>query len=72
MTEYEKKLQELKAVMNLTDPESTEKKETLLRWLEENSDNDTNQASLDAFIENGIAEERKDISAILSRLAPSV
>lgn len=59
MTEYEKKLQELKAVMNLTDPESTEKKETLLRWLEANSDNDTNQASLDAFIENGIAEEKK-------------
>ena len=72
MTEYEKKLQELKTVMNLTDPESTEKKEILLRWLEENSDNDTNQASLDAFIENGIAEERKEISAILSRSAPSV
>ena len=26
MTEYEKKLQELKSIMNLTDPESTEKK----------------------------------------------
>lgn len=72
MTEYEKKLQELKAIMNLTDSESTEKKETLLRWLEENSNNDINQASLDAFIENGIAEERKEISTILSRLAPSV
>lgn len=72
MTEYEKKLQELKSIMNLTDPESTEKKEKLLRWLEANSDDDANQASLDAFIENGIAEERKDISAILSRLAPSV
>lgn len=31
MTEYEKKLQELKSIMNLTDPESTEKKERLLR-----------------------------------------
>lgn len=72
MTEYEKKLQELKSIMNLTDPKSTEKKEKLLRWLEANSDDDASQASLDAFIENGIAEERKDISAILSRLAPSV
>lgn len=34
MTEYEKKLQELKSIMNLTDPESMEKKERLLRWLE--------------------------------------
>uniref|UniRef100_UPI003FF04013 hypothetical protein n=1 Tax=Prevotella sp. TaxID=59823 RepID=UPI003FF04013 len=49
-----------------------EKKEGLLRWLEANSNDDTNQASLDAFIENGIAEERKEISTILSRLAPSV
>lgn len=72
MTEYEKKLQELKSIMNLTDPESMEKKERLLRWLEANSDDDVSQASLDAFIENGIAEERKEISAILSRLAPSV
>ena len=59
MTEYEKKLQELKSIMNLTDPESMEKKERLLLWLEVNSDNDENQAILDSFIEKGIAEEKE-------------
>lgn len=70
MTEYEKKLQELKSIMNLTDPESMEKKERLLLWLEVNSDNDENQAILDSFIEKGIAEEKEKIFE--PRLAPSV
>ena len=70
MTEYEKKLQELKSIMNMTDPESMEKKERLLLWLEVNSDNDENQAILDSFIEKGIAEEKEIIFE--PRLVPSV
>lgn len=64
MTEYEKKLQELKPIMALTDSESMNKKEMLLQWLEAHSDNDENQKILNAFIEKGLAEEKEDILAI--------
>ncbi len=68
MTEYEKKLQELKPIMGLEDPDSLAKKEELLQWIEAHSDSDENQASLNTFIDNGIAEEAKSIAALREQI----
>lgn len=68
MTEYEKKLQELKPIMGLTDPESLAKKEELLQWIEAHSDSDENQVALDSFIDQGIAEQEKSIDALRKQI----
>lgn len=67
MTEFEKKLQELKPLMALTDSESAARKESLLQWIEANSESDENQAALNSFIESGIGDSKASIEALRSQ-----
>lgn len=68
MNEYQAKLNELKSLMGLTDSESMAKKEVLFRWIEEHSTEETNQQSLDTFIENGIKEQDKAICVLREQM----
>lgn len=68
MSEYEKKLAELKELMGYTDPESLAKKEKLFQWIEENGKSEDNQKSLDSFIEDGIEESRRDIAVLREQI----
>lgn len=71
MTEYEKKLQELKPLMGLTDTESMAKKEVLLQWIEANSESDESQKSLNSFIEDGIGETESYIKGLRKQIGQS-
>lgn len=68
MTEFEKKLQELKPLMALTDFESVTKKEALLQWIEANSEGEENQVALNSFIESGIEEAKTSIEVLRNQI----
>lgn len=71
MNEYKEKLKELKGLMGYTDAGSLARKEELFHWFEANSKDAERQRQLDAFIREGIMEQRRGIDALRAEADPS-
>lgn len=74
--EYAQKLAELQELLErepsdgVSDPHA-ERREQLLRWIEDNSDSEEAQCQLDAFISQGIEGQKKEIASLRMQIEGS-